>query len=97
MAEPQVTVLDVQNEVKQVVGTNGNRSGRYTMAIDGDISAGNVELGYLTDPNDTGTFILLTDGSFASAGAFEFSWGGTIHARATGATPNINLRVVGVQ
>ena len=85
----EFTTLDTQNAVVRIMKSTENPTGRIRVDITGDISAGDVEIGY---KDDSEVFVVV-DTAFSAVGGAEFNIGSDeVWAKATGATPDINLR-----
>lgn len=88
-----LTVLDTQNEVKEIAVTSSADS-IVSIKFEGDFSSGNMEVGY-TDTNTLdGTFEIATGGTSTADGDFIYTIGRDqrVFARATGASPDINVK-----
>lgn len=97
MAET-LTTLDTQNEVKEIAVTLDG-SGKVSIKFKGNFSAGDIEVGY-TDTNTIGgTFRVATAGTSSVAGDFVYTIGRNqrVFARATGATPSIDVKTAIVE
>jgi len=84
--------LDTQNAVVSVLKTAENPTGRITVNATGDFSSGNLEIGY---KNEAKVFTIYTDAVTTAAGGYELTVGANrdVFARATGATPDIDLDI----
>lgn len=84
--------LDTQNTVVSVLKTSQNPTGRITVNATGDFSSGNLEIGY---KNEAKVFTVYTDAVTTVAGGYELTVGANrnVFARATGATPDIDLDI----
>ena len=82
--------LDTQNEVIEVMDALNNPTGRVSIAVDGDFDSGVVEVGYKTA---LGVFIMFTDATSSAAEQYtlKVGQGRVVFARATGASPAINI------
>lgn len=81
------TLLDTQNEVKLIKAQVANPSGRVSVKLTGNFSAGDVEIGH---KNEAGTFTVYDAGTISAAGDVELPTGPIdVWARATGATPAV--------
>lgn len=89
---PKTINLDTQNEVKSLIVTASNASGRITINATGDFSSGNLEVGYKTT---LGVFTIYTDAVTTAAGGYELAAGSNreVFGRATGGTPDIQVEV----
>jgi len=90
-----ITVLDLQNEVKEIATTD-NETGEIAVKFDGDFSAGDVELGYTDTNTSAGTFISSFSSSVLSDVTYKIGRNQIMYARATGATPDINVKTTPV-
>ena len=83
------TTLDTQNEVLEIATTSSEDS-IVAVYLDGDFSAGNVEVGR---KNTAGTFFPISGATKSIDDDFKVEVGRDrrLFARATGATPDVNV------
>ena len=88
--------LDTQNEVVQTMTALNNPTGRVSITVDGDFDSGDVEVGYLDVDN---AFTIFTDATSSAAEGYELAVGEgrVVYARATGASPDINIVMSAVE
>jgi len=87
---PTVTqTLDTQNEVLEI-GATSSEDSIVAVYLDGDFSAGNVEVGR---KNVAGTFKPISGATVSVDDDFQVDIGRDrrLFARATGATPDVNV------
>lgn len=86
---PLNTNLDTQNEEKVVAATSTLDS-IVAVFIEGDFDSANVEFGYLVGS----TFNIISSATRTADDEFEISIGRdmVLEARATGASPDVNIR-----
>lgn len=92
MAE-RITVLDTQNEVKEIAVTSDEDS-IVSIKFEGDFDSGNMDVGYTDTNKSDGTFEIATGGTSTADGDFIYTIGRNqrVYARATGASPDINVK-----
>lgn len=83
--------LTVQNAVEPILTLAKNPGGRIVLLINGDFSGGDVEIGFI---NASSVFEVFTGGTSNAKDDYELTTGvRDVFARATGATPDIDLDV----
>ena len=89
----ETIIFDTQNEVKQIATTNSATSA-VDVKFEGNFDSGNFELGYTDTGETTGTFFIVPNGTFTVDGETTYAIGRNqrVFARATGASPVINVK-----
>ena len=92
MAE-RLTNLDTQNAVTEIAVTSGIDS-IVSIKFEGDFDSGNFEVGYTDDNLSSGTFEAITGATATADGDYVYTAGRDqrVFARATGASPDINVK-----
>ena len=87
--------LTVQNQVVLLVKRTNNPTGNVAITIDGDFDSGVVQVGYL---NSSAAFIMFTDATSSSNEGYKLTTGDrAVYARATGASPDINIEALAAE
>lgn len=90
-----VTVLDTQNEVKEIASTD-NQTGEVAVKVEGDFSADDVEIGYTDTNTSLGTFIPAATLAVDSDVTYKIGRNQIMYARALGVAPLINVKTTPV-